>query len=556
MTKNYLSSKPSYPWIFWQKLLFGLLGVSIIGSAIIFVLVKESALYLLMHPKVLLVNLISGSKSPPHIGQIDIVETNPRKGDRLGSEVAEEVDRIAAEITVRITGEKNNQGSGAIFAKEGNKYYVLTAKHIVNKKNTDYSVVTPDSKTYLVEAKSVKKLSGLDLAVLEFSSQESYRVATLGNYKLKVDRTPWVFLSGWPIAKSDNSDKRAFNAGQIFSQQIGLLHLTDAYSLKQGYQLLYTNFSKAGMSGGPVLDTQGRVIGIHGASRVDRVTKVQLGNSLGVPIQEFLPLVYRFGIPKDSLKVERSQPPELPPEKNIDSAIPAVFVLQEPTQGKNYRHWVNYGNQLWRMGFNQEAIQALDEAIKIKPDFYAAWYLRGLALKGEQKYPEALASFEQVLKIQPKLYPVLLERGEVFAQLGEYSNALKSIEQGIEVNSENIIFHWLRGNLLYQSKRYATAIAAYTDGIKIQPHALAYYNRAIARYHLKDYLGAIADYNLALNMNFQSGETYFGRGLAYFAQGDRQKAIEDFDKAKELFCPQGRPECEDEIPSFLEKPGI
>ncbi|MFM6785123.1 MAG: serine protease, partial [Dolichospermum sp.] len=45
-----------------------------------------------------------------------------------------------------------------------------------------------------------------------------------------------------------------------------------AASLTGGYELVYSSITFGGMSGGPVLDSQGRVIGIHG--RTDGQTAI------------------------------------------------------------------------------------------------------------------------------------------------------------------------------------------------------------------------------------------------------------------------------------------
>lgn len=122
--------------------------------------------------------------------------------------IVAEVDRIAQKITVRIDSRNNGNGSGVIVAKDGNTYYVLTASHVV--KNPDqYQIVTPDGQQYRINAATITILEGVDLAVVEFTSDRTYQVATLGNYSLRSDlssgyssqtlnKLKWVFVSGFP----------------------------------------------------------------------------------------------------------------------------------------------------------------------------------------------------------------------------------------------------------------------------------------------------------------------------------------------------------------------
>ncbi|MHC5829913.1 MAG: trypsin-like peptidase domain-containing protein, partial [Nostoc sp.] len=79
-------------------------------------------------------------------------------------------------------------------------------------------------------------------------------------------------------------------------------------SLTGGYELVYTSITYGGMSGGPVLDSQGRVIGIHALAEGEQVSDektgdtesrgsdIQLGYSLGIPISTFLGIATRLGI--------------------------------------------------------------------------------------------------------------------------------------------------------------------------------------------------------------------------------------------------------------------
>ncbi|MFM6219049.1 MAG: hypothetical protein ACKPDM_01595, partial [Dolichospermum sp.] len=79
--------------------------------------------------------------------------------------------------------------------------------------------------------------------------------------------------------------------------------------ISDGYDLLYSNITKDGMSGGAVLDTQGRLIGIHGTveGEISLDGEIHLGRSSGIPIRTFLNLVEQAGIDSD-LKVETTAP--------------------------------------------------------------------------------------------------------------------------------------------------------------------------------------------------------------------------------------------------------
>jgi len=452
--------------------------------------------------------------------------------------LAAEVDEIAAKITVRIEAETGN-GSGVIVAQKknllsGNTYYVATATHVVPQQ-AKYQVVAPDGKRYPVNYSNVTLFPGVDLAVLQFSSRQTYPVATLAEYKLEVDEQQWVFLSGWPGVQPGNPFQREFTAGLAFSEFAGSVVVQNSSSLANGYELVYTNLSKKGMSGGPVLDTQGRVIGIHTAAEGDDLYEVELGYSLGVPIRTLIGLASQAGIESEWLKVETVPPRELTEQERRDSVIATVLTLEKPSATGSYENWVNYGNQLWRVSFNELAVKAFDQAIKIKPKSYPAWYGKGLALKGDEKYREAIAAFDQVIQIQSNISEAWRERGEAFARLKDYPQALASIDAAIKHSRQpDFNLYWLRGIWLSELERYSAAVDAYSEAIRIKPNLFAYNNRGTVWYGLKEYEKAIADYNQAINLDSEFALAYNNRGGVWYELKEYEKAIADFNQAIDL----------------------
>jgi tetratricopeptide (TPR) repeat protein len=195
----------------------------------------------------------------------------------------ETVYQTASQFTVLIGGQ--NPGSGVIFAKTGNTYYVLTAKHVVATPD-EYQVVTPDRKEHPINYSGVKKLPNVDLAVVQFTSNQSYSVARLGDSQ-QVKQGANVYVSGWPIPEQAiTKSTNLITEGKVAGLQVG-----DA----DGYELMYGNSTAPGMSGGPVIDTSGRVIGIHGRAAGNQESG-KVGINLGIPINLFLRLAPQVGL--------------------------------------------------------------------------------------------------------------------------------------------------------------------------------------------------------------------------------------------------------------------
>jgi serine protease Do len=240
-----------------------------------------------------------------------------------GSAVAltgRQVNDVARDVTILIRGANGSHGSGVIISKGNNSYFVLTAAHVV-KPNTTYKLVGPDQATYQIDNKKIVTIPDVDLAVVEFASNANYSVAKLGTAATSQGQD--VFVSGWPslgaVGQASGGELiRQFTDGRISGS------LPKPY---KGYQMIYTNITRAGMSGGGVFDAGGRLVGIHGlgekedlrnltesgiteaaAARIASVVKP--GFNFAIPITTFLSKSQSANLYLN-LQVERDRAPEL-----------------------------------------------------------------------------------------------------------------------------------------------------------------------------------------------------------------------------------------------------
>ena len=65
-------------------------------------------------------------------------------------------------------------------------------------------------------------------------------------------------------------------------------------------------------------------------------------------------------------------------------------------------------------------------------------------------------------------------------------------------------------------------------------HADAYFTRGMAKYELKDFTGAIADYTAAINLDPNLETASIARGRAFTALRNEKPAKVDLNKARDL----------------------
>jgi tetratricopeptide (TPR) repeat protein len=458
---------------------------------------------------------------------------------------ADEVGKIAKSITVLI--DSKNPGSGIIIKRNGNTYTVLTARHVFKDAQAKYEIVTPDDKRYLLNYSSVKKLPNIDLAVVEFTSSQTYSVAKIGNSDLATEGKA-AYVAGFPKTSA------AINTS-IYNFTDGRITANASRPLEDGYALVYSNNTLPGMSGGPVLNENGEVVGIHGradtraaeSSSINQNIQIaKTGFNLGIPINTSLRLLASSqvdlgvkvpsapvvtGLKADNFYVQGGEKYQ---KKDYEGAIAAYSqaIQLNPNYVEAYK---SRGDARSELQDNQGAIADYNKALQINPNYASSYLGRGTVRGTLRDERGAMADFNEALRINPNYAEAYLKRGTYrYYRLKDKQGGIEDVNQGIRLNPNSQYAYFLR-SYLREEKDYQGLIEDMSEMIRINPKSQTGYNgRAQARYKLGDKQGALADYNEALRLNPNWVIVYEYRGIVRSELGDRQGAIADLDRVVQM----------------------
>lgn len=238
------------------------------------------------------------------------------------SDIKNTTSEFAVEITTDdITeGEISTRGTGIIVARNGKNYYILTAYHVV-RPNVTYLVATnKENLPFTIKEQHPEKTT--DIAELSFISDKNYTLAVIGN-PMALSQGSSIYVAGW--SSSGTRREMQFISGkfkEIINNPEG----------GGGQLLIYSGDVEPGISGGPVLNQAGQLVGIHTRGNGGEV----VGNGgQGISIATVREVVVVPEI-KTALGITPSAPniaiqsPSSPNQPPASSNQPTVVVSQPP----------------------------------------------------------------------------------------------------------------------------------------------------------------------------------------------------------------------------------
>jgi tetratricopeptide (TPR) repeat protein len=173
-------------------------------------------------------------------------------------------------------------------------------------------------------------------------------------------------------------------------------------------------------------------------------------------------------------------------------------VKKAPAKARPYN---NLGAALMRANRLTEAVEQLQKALDIKPDFVDAHYNLGYALSRQGKLVEGIDQFRETLRLDPDNFEALNNMGVSLAIQGRYKEAVQYLETALNLNPND---------------------------------ADANNNIAMAFYHLGDMEAAARHLTRALSLNPRYAGAHNNFGLVMRDKGQIDAAYHHFSRALEL----------------------
>ena len=167
-----------------------------------------------------------------------------------------------------------------------------------------------------------------------------------------------------------------------------------------------------------------------------------------------------------------------------------------------------------------------------------SFYYAGCSAFNAGNYNAALTNFTSSIELNPRMPITYCMRGRTKWWLKDYSGAITDYDQSIALDPKCGGYYCNRGQAKYSLKMIPEALADFNKAIKLDPvNAQAYFNRG----HLKtlcltNYTEAVADFTKAIEMHSdpQEEDIYCWRGNARMELKDYIGAIADYEKALAL----------------------
>lgn len=221
--------------------------------------------------------------------------------------------------------------------------------------------------------------------------------------------------------------------------------------------------------------------------------------------------------------------------KKILLPILFAFISLNSLAQLNVGYYLSVGrSKLYAQKYN-EAIDAFNIVINVKPKLAEPFFLRGIAKYNLADYMGAEQDFTKAVELKPNHTDALKNRGIARVNLKKYYLALNDFDRAIKLYAIDPELYVFRGFCKININHYEQAMNDFNQSLEISKHnKKAYFYRGLAKHFSEDTLGAIKDYDKALAIDPEYVPVYMNKGILYSEWHKFDTAIINYSKVIEI----------------------
>jgi tetratricopeptide (TPR) repeat protein len=197
--------------------------------------------------------------------------------------------------------------------------------------------------------------------------------------------------------------------------------------------------------------------------------------------------------------------------------------------------WNIMGASKFQIGMLDEAIEAYNKSIILKPNYAEAYSNMGLALQHQGRWDKAIEAYNTSISLKPNDADTYYNMGNALKDQGKFDEAIEVYNKALSLKPNNALAYSNMGNVLKDQGKLDQAVTAYNKALSLKPdYAEAYNNLGVALKNQGKLVEAIDVYNKALSLKPDYAEAYNNMGLALQDQGKLCEAIDVYNKALSL----------------------
>ena len=123
-----------------------------------------------------------------------------------------------------------------------------------------------------------------------------------------------------------------------------------------------------------------------------------------------------------------------------------------------------------------------------------------------RRFDLAVREMSRAIYYAPNSAELYARRGMFYLEMGRYSRAEQDFGQALALDSGEMPGHYGLGQMAFMQQRYQDAVRHFSDAVQADPARYEpFYFRAVARYYLRELVGAIEDMSQARALMGEEG---------------------------------------------------